>query len=171
MKGKVGGLWNKIFMGIFRSTLHGFFLFSLASLTESYSFWYGLKNLWNLHELADKMSLTGKTNDITRSRRELDQHEGGWGGGGKGLGGNVKTPFEPHLLPPLFSPLFIKMCWRTLKRDSLQSYFLHLQHQTLAPGFAIVQTVSGLGQKFWTFLCLKQQGWMEQTFLKVSVQR
>ena len=27
MKGKVDGLWNKIFMGIFRSTLHVFFLF------------------------------------------------------------------------------------------------------------------------------------------------
>lgn len=34
-----------------------------------------------------------------------------------------------------------------MKRDSLQSYFLHLQHQTLAPSFAIVQTGSGLGQK------------------------
>ena len=28
-----------------------------------------------------------------------------------------------------------------------KSYFLHLQHQTLAPSFAIVQTGSGLGQK------------------------
>ena len=27
MKGKVGGKWNKIFMAIFESLLHGFFAF------------------------------------------------------------------------------------------------------------------------------------------------
>ena len=34
MKGKVGGQWNKIFMEIFRSMLHGVCPFSLVSLTE-----------------------------------------------------------------------------------------------------------------------------------------
>ena len=28
MKGKVGGYWNKIFMEVFRSVLHGFLPFS-----------------------------------------------------------------------------------------------------------------------------------------------
>ena len=35
MIGKVGGLSNKIFIGIFRSMLHGFLTFSLVSLTKS----------------------------------------------------------------------------------------------------------------------------------------
>ena len=74
MKGKVDGLWNKIFMGIFRSTLHGFFLF--------------LWPLWLNHTHS-------KTDDITRSRRELDQQGGGGGGGGTGgLGGNVEPPLN-----------------------------------------------------------------------------
>ena len=34
MKGKVGGQWNKIFMEICKSILHGFLPFSLVSLTE-----------------------------------------------------------------------------------------------------------------------------------------
>ena len=113
-------------MGIFRSTLHGFFLF--------------LWPLWLNHTHS-------KTDDITRSRRELDQPGGG---GGKRHGWfrrECRNTLKLYLLPPIFSPFFIKMCWRTLKRDSLQSYFLHLQHQTLAPSFAIVQTGSGLGQK------------------------
>ena len=41
MKGKVGEQWNKIFMEIFRSMLHGFLPFSPLSLTEVCSFWYG----------------------------------------------------------------------------------------------------------------------------------
>ena len=44
-------------MGIFRSTLHGFLPFSVASLTESCSFWYGLKDPFTLHKLADKVVL------------------------------------------------------------------------------------------------------------------
>ena len=44
MKGKVAGWWNKIFMEIFRSMLHGFLSFSPV-LTELCSFWYGLKDL------------------------------------------------------------------------------------------------------------------------------
>ena len=50
MKGKVGEKWNKIFKEIFRSMSHGFLLLSLASLTESCSFWYGLKDLFTLHK-------------------------------------------------------------------------------------------------------------------------
>ena len=55
MKGKVGGQWNKIFMEIFRSILHGFLPFSAVSLTELCSFWYGLKDLYTLHKQADKI--------------------------------------------------------------------------------------------------------------------
>ena len=58
MKEKVGGLWNKIFMAIFWSMLHDCFLpFSLVFLTELYSFWYGLKDLFTLHTLVDKVVL------------------------------------------------------------------------------------------------------------------
>ena len=52
-----GGQWNKIFMEIFGSMLHGFVPFSPVSLTELYSFWYGLKDLFTLHKLADKVVL------------------------------------------------------------------------------------------------------------------
>ena len=57
MKGKVGGQQNKIFMEIFRSMLHGFLPLSLVSLTELCSFWYGLKDFFTLHKLADKVVL------------------------------------------------------------------------------------------------------------------
>ena len=57
MKGKVGEQWNKIFKKIFRSMSHGFLLLSLVSLTELCSFWYGLKDLFTLHKLADKVVL------------------------------------------------------------------------------------------------------------------
>ena len=56
-EGKVGGLWNKIFVENFRSMVHGFLPFSLVSLTEFCSFWYGLKDLFTLHKLADKVIL------------------------------------------------------------------------------------------------------------------
>ena len=57
MKGKVGEQWNKIFMEIFRSMSHGFLLLSPVSLTELCSLWYGLKDLFTLHKLADKVVL------------------------------------------------------------------------------------------------------------------
>ena len=57
MKGKVVGQWNKIFMEIFRSMSCGFLLLSPVSLTELCSFWYGLKDLFTLHKLADKVVL------------------------------------------------------------------------------------------------------------------
>ena len=57
MKGKVGEQWNKIFMDIFKSMLHGLLPFSPVSLTESCSFWYGLKDLFTLYKLADKVVL------------------------------------------------------------------------------------------------------------------
>ena len=42
-------------MEIFRSVLHGFFLaLSPVSLTELYSFWYSLSDLFSLHKLVDK---------------------------------------------------------------------------------------------------------------------
>ena len=50
----VGRWWNKIFMNIFGSMLHGFLPFSLLSLTESCSFW---KDLVTLHMLADKVGI------------------------------------------------------------------------------------------------------------------
>ena len=57
MEGKIGGQWNKIFLEIFRSMLHGFLLFSPVSLTELCSIWYALKDLFTLHKLADKVVL------------------------------------------------------------------------------------------------------------------
>ena len=74
MKGKVGGQWNKIFMEIFRSMSRGFLLVSPVSLTELCSFWYGLKDLFTLHKLLDKLklSLTIKTDDVTCGRKYMD---------------------------------------------------------------------------------------------------
>ena len=57
MKGKVGGQWNKIFMEILRSMLHGFLLLSPLSLTKLCSFWYGLKDLFTLHKSVKKVVL------------------------------------------------------------------------------------------------------------------
>ena len=53
------GRWvvEQDFHGNFRSMLHGFLPFSLVSLTEVCSFWYGLKDLFTLHKLADKIFL------------------------------------------------------------------------------------------------------------------
>ena len=61
-------------MGIFRSILQGFLPFSPVSLTELCSFWYGLKDLFTLHKLAEKLFLTIKTDDVTSGRREVDPH-------------------------------------------------------------------------------------------------
>ena len=57
--GERKGRWvmEKIFMEIYRSMLHGFLPFSPVSLTELCSFWYGLKDLFTLHKLADKVGL------------------------------------------------------------------------------------------------------------------
>ena len=60
MKRKVGGRWNKIFMGVFGSMLHGFLPFSPVSLTELCSFRYDLKDLFTLHTLAHKVVLEHK---------------------------------------------------------------------------------------------------------------
>ena len=49
--------WNKIFMEIFRSMLHGFLPFSPVSLTELCLFWNGLKDLFTLRKLVDKFVL------------------------------------------------------------------------------------------------------------------
>ena len=57
MKGKVGEQWNKIFMEIFRSMSHGFLLLSPVFLTDLCSFWYGLKDLFTLQKLVDKVVL------------------------------------------------------------------------------------------------------------------
>ena len=56
-------------MEIYRSTLHGFLLFSPVSLTELCSFWYGLKDLFTLHKLAD---------DVTRVRKDVDLYGRLW---------------------------------------------------------------------------------------------
>ena len=60
-------------MDIFRSMLHGFLPFSLVSLTELCSFWYGvissLCKSWQT-----KLSLTGKTDDVKSGRRHVDWH-------------------------------------------------------------------------------------------------
>ena len=46
---------------------------SPASLTESWSFWYGLKDLFTLHKLADK-DLTVKTDDVTSGSGDVNLH-------------------------------------------------------------------------------------------------
>ena len=57
--GERKGRWamETIFMEIFKSMLHGFLPLSPVSLTEFCSFWYGLKDLFTLHKLADKVVL------------------------------------------------------------------------------------------------------------------
>ena len=60
-------------MEIFRSLSRGFLLLSPVSLTELCSFWYGLKDLFTLHTCA-KLSLTVKTDDVTKGRKDLDPH-------------------------------------------------------------------------------------------------
>ena len=57
VKGKEDGQWNKIFMKIYRSILDGFLFFCPVSLIELCSFWNGLKDLFTLHKLADKVGL------------------------------------------------------------------------------------------------------------------
>ena len=54
--------------------------FSLVSLTELCSFWYGLKDLFTLHKFSwhTKLSLTIKTDDITSGRRDVDPHGQVW---------------------------------------------------------------------------------------------
>ena len=76
MKGMVGQLWNKIFMEIFRSMLHGILPFSPVSLTDLCSFWNGLKGLFTLHKSKDKVILTIKTDDhdVSSSRKDMDLH-------------------------------------------------------------------------------------------------
>ena len=75
MKGKVGEQWNKIFMEIFRSMSRGFLLLSPVSLTELCSFWYGLKDLFTLHKLADKIILDHlKLMTSQNGRKDVDPH-------------------------------------------------------------------------------------------------
>ena len=45
------------FHGDFQVNVTWFFLLSLVSLTELCSFWYGLKDLFTLHKLANKVVL------------------------------------------------------------------------------------------------------------------
>ena len=59
-------------MEIFRSMSGGFLLVSPVSLTELCSFWYGLKDLFTLHKLV--LSLSIKTDDVTKGRKDLDPH-------------------------------------------------------------------------------------------------
>ena len=60
--------------GNFQVNVTWFFAFSPVSLTELCSFWYGLKDLFTLHKLADKLSLTIKFDDVQRSRKDVDPH-------------------------------------------------------------------------------------------------
>ena len=61
-------------MESFRSMLHDFSLMSLTSELCSLTFWYGLKDLFTLHKLVDKVILTSKTDDVTSSRKDVDSH-------------------------------------------------------------------------------------------------
>ena len=60
------------FHGNFQVNVTWFLPCSLVSLTELCSFWYGLKNLLNVHKLAESLAI--KTEDVTSSERELDPH-------------------------------------------------------------------------------------------------
>ena len=51
------GSGTRVFMEILRSMLHGFLPFSEVYSTELCSFWYGLKDPFTLHKLADKVVL------------------------------------------------------------------------------------------------------------------
>ena len=53
------GRWvvQQDFPGNFQVNVTWFLPFSLVSLTELCSFWYGLKDLFTLHKLADKVVL------------------------------------------------------------------------------------------------------------------
>ena len=61
-------------MESFRSMLHDFSLMSLTSELCSLTFWYGLKDLFTLLKLVDKVILTSKTDDVTSSRKDVDSH-------------------------------------------------------------------------------------------------
>ena len=67
-------------MGIFSEpALHIFLPFPPAFLTESCSFWYGLKDFFTLHKLVEKLLLTIKTDVITGGWRDKISM-GGYGG-------------------------------------------------------------------------------------------
>ena len=71
-----------------------FLAISPASLTESYSFWYGLKDLFTLYKLADKVVLvTIKTDDVTSAKRDVNPHRRLFG---RFKGECVKTQFFPY---------------------------------------------------------------------------
>ena len=53
---------------------HGVLLLSPVSMTELCSLWYGLKDLFTLHKLADKVVLDVKTDDVTKGRKDADPH-------------------------------------------------------------------------------------------------
>ena len=57
--GERKGRWvvEQDFHGNFQVHVTWFLPFSLVSLTELCSFWYGLKDLFTLHKLADKVVL------------------------------------------------------------------------------------------------------------------
>ena len=61
--------WDKIFMEILRSMLHGVLPFSPVSLTKLCSFCYGLKDLFTLRKLANCM-VTSEVKEL----RDMDPH-------------------------------------------------------------------------------------------------
>ena len=54
-EGSMSGKWDKIFIGIFWSKLHGFLRLSLVCFSESRSSGYGLNDLIYLHKLVVKV--------------------------------------------------------------------------------------------------------------------
>ena len=63
------------------------------SVTELCSFWYGLKDLFALHKLATKLSLTIKNDDITSCRKDVDLHRQLWVAQGRMAMVNVKKSY------------------------------------------------------------------------------
>ena len=68
--GERKGRWvvEQDFHGNFQVNVTCFLPFSPVFMTELYSFWYGLKDLF--------LSLTIKTGDVTSGRRDMDLHRG-----------------------------------------------------------------------------------------------
>ena len=119
MKGKVGGQRNKIFMEIFRSMLHGFLPLSPVSLTELCSFWYGLKDFFTLHKLADKVVLELKLMTSQRVERTWIRT----GGYGRFRGEWVNTLKYKNLFTQAKSSRFLYVGYRQIMINFLTKEF------------------------------------------------
>ena len=61
---RILGAMEQDFHGDFQVNVTWFLLLSPVSLTELCSFWYGLKDLFTLHKLADKVANNRTTTEV-----------------------------------------------------------------------------------------------------------